>query len=116
VEATLYLPPTLAWSTAEARKLFSELWRLRKQWTVQEEESPAVVVRGHRSTATQKLRIERVWHGATGKWPLNDGQPPNFRGVRVHVSTGYNPGERNRFVSHLTPKPHHLLRGLSNES
>jgi hypothetical protein len=24
------------------------------------------------------------------KWPLNDGQIPNFRGERVHVSTGYN--------------------------
>jgi hypothetical protein len=26
---------------------------------------------------------------------LNEGQRPNFRGVRVHVSTGYNLGEGN---------------------
>jgi hypothetical protein len=29
-------------------------------------------------------------------WPLNDGQIPNSRGVRVHVSTGYNRVEGNR--------------------
>jgi hypothetical protein len=33
------------------------------------------------------------------KWSLNDGQSPNFRGVRVHVSTGYNRAEGNRRAS-----------------
>jgi hypothetical protein len=33
------------------------------------------------------------------KWALNDGQSPNFRVVRVHVSTGYNRVERNRRAS-----------------
>jgi hypothetical protein len=33
------------------------------------------------------------------KWPLDDGQIPNFRGVRVHVSTGYNRVEGNRRAS-----------------
>jgi hypothetical protein len=37
-------------------------------------------------TAMQKLRI--VWCGATENGPLNDGQIPNSRVVRVHVSTG----------------------------
>jgi hypothetical protein len=32
------------------------------------------------------------------KWSLNDGQTPNFRGVRVHVSTGHSRGERNERV------------------
>jgi hypothetical protein len=31
--------------------------------------------------------------------PSNDGQIPNVRGVRVHVSTGYNRGEGNRRAS-----------------
>jgi hypothetical protein len=30
---------------------------------------------------------------------LNDGQIPNFHGVRVHVSTGYNRAEGNRRAS-----------------
>jgi hypothetical protein len=33
------------------------------------------------------------------KWSLNDGQTPNFRGVRVHVSTGHSRGERNERAS-----------------
>ena len=33
------------------------------------------------------------------KWRLNDGQLPNFRGVRVHVSTGYIPPEGHRRAS-----------------
>jgi hypothetical protein len=43
------------------------------------------------------------------KWPLNNGQIPNVRVVRVHVSTGYNRVEgirrasRNRRVSDLPP-------------
>jgi hypothetical protein len=28
---------------------------------------------------------------ARGRQKMNDGQIPNVRGVRVHVSTGYNP-------------------------
>ena len=36
---------------------------------------------------------------------MNEGQIPNFRGVRVHVSTGYNLGERAwRIVSDLPPE------------
>ena len=30
------------------------------------------------------------------EWPLNDGQIPNFRGARVHVSTGYVSREIDR--------------------
>jgi hypothetical protein len=33
------------------------------------------------------------------KWSLNDGQIPNFRDVRVHVSAGYNLAEVNRRAS-----------------
>jgi hypothetical protein len=33
------------------------------------------------------------------KWPLNDGQIPNVRGVRVPVSTRYTPVEGNRRAS-----------------
>jgi hypothetical protein len=33
------------------------------------------------------------------KMALNDGQIPNVRGVRAHVSTGYNRGEGNRRAS-----------------
>jgi hypothetical protein len=43
----------------------------------------------------QRLRIGR----GDRNWPLNEAHRPNFRGVRVHVSTGYNPGERNRRAS-----------------
>jgi hypothetical protein len=52
-------------------------------------------------TAMQQLRIVMVgvWHGATEKGSLNDGQIPNFRGVRVHVSTVYNRVEGNRRAS-----------------
>jgi hypothetical protein len=45
-----------------------------------------------------------------GTGSLNDGRIPNFRGVRVHVSTGYNRAEGNRRalrngrVSDLHPK------------
>jgi hypothetical protein len=45
------------------------------------------------------------------EWSLNDGQIPNFHGVRVHVSTGYNRVEANRRasrngrVSDQNPKP-----------
>ena len=44
-----------------------------------------------------------------GNGSLNDGRIPNFRGVRVHASTGYNAVEgnrrasRNRLVSDLPP-------------
>jgi hypothetical protein len=33
------------------------------------------------------------------KWPLDDGQPSDSRGVRVHASTGYNRVEGNRRAS-----------------
>jgi hypothetical protein len=39
------------------------------------------------------------WHGATGNGPLNDAQIPITRGVRVHVSMGYNRVEGNRRAS-----------------
>jgi hypothetical protein len=35
---------------------------------------------------------------------LNDGQIPDVRGVRVHVSTGYHPGEGNRRVVAKRPR------------
>ena len=43
-------------------------------------------------TAAKKLRILTFKGLARGgrEWPLNDGQIPNVRGVRVHASTGYN--------------------------
>jgi hypothetical protein len=41
----------------------------------------------------------RVWHGGDRKWPLNEEHTPNFRGVRVHVSTGYKRVEGNRRAS-----------------
>jgi hypothetical protein len=44
-------------------------------------------------SAMQQLRIGRIG------WPLNDGQIPNFRGVRVAHGTSYNPGEGNRRAS-----------------
>jgi hypothetical protein len=42
-----------------------------------------------------QLRIVtiRVWHG---EWPLNEGQRPNFSGVRVALGTSYTPGGGNR--------------------
>ena len=42
------------------------------------------------------------------KRPLNDGQIPNVRGVRVHVSTGYNRVEGSRRASRtglVSPSP-----------
>jgi hypothetical protein len=47
------------------------------------------------------MRIEMLGFG-TGhdrKWPLNEGQIPNVRGVRAHASTGYNRVEGNRRAS-----------------
>jgi hypothetical protein len=55
-----------------------------------------------RLAAVQRYRIVTLKGSARGndrKWPVNDGQIPNFRGVRVHVSTGYNHGEGNRRAS-----------------
>jgi hypothetical protein len=53
------------------------------------------------------------------KWPSNDGQIPNSRVVRVHVSTGYNRVEGNRrasrngLVSDLPPGiPHVTIRNF----
>jgi hypothetical protein len=40
-------------------------------------------------------RKGRVWHGAT-ETGVNDGQMPNFRGVRIALGTGYAPVEANR--------------------
>jgi hypothetical protein len=47
------------------------------------------------------LRIVTVrdWHGAARKWSLERCTNPNCRGVRVHVSTGYNRVEVNRRAS-----------------
>jgi hypothetical protein len=49
--------------------------------------------------ATKKLRIVTVGLGGARKWSLNEGHSPNFRGVRVHVSTGYNRVEGDRRAS-----------------
>jgi hypothetical protein len=52
-------------------------------------------------------RNDRFWHGAT-EWCLNDGQIPNFRVVRVHVSTLQScrgkSASRNGLVSDLPPE------------
>jgi hypothetical protein len=56
-------------------------------------------------TAMQKLRIVTLALGfGTGRqrMALNEGQISNFRGVRVHVSKGYNRVERNRRASRET--------------
>jgi hypothetical protein len=39
-----------------------------------------------------------VWRGRQNR-PSNDGQIPDFRGVRLALGTGYNRGERNRRTS-----------------
>jgi hypothetical protein len=45
-------------------------------------------------------RTIRVWQGATeNEWPLHKGKLPISRGVRVHVSAGYNRVEGNRRAS-----------------
>jgi hypothetical protein len=46
-------------------------------------------------TAMEKLRIvsQGLAWGDRERPLMNDGQIPNTRGVRVHVSTGYNPVE-----------------------
>ena len=55
-----------------------------------------------------------AWHGGDRKRPLNDGQIPNFRVVRVHVIAGYNRVEGNRrasrtgLVSDLPPETPHV--------
>jgi hypothetical protein len=44
-----------------------------------------------------ELRIVTLGFGtARQKMALNDGQISNFRGVRVALGTGYNPGEGGR--------------------
>ena len=35
-------------------------------------------------------RRSRVGHGSDRKWPLNEGQRPHFRSVRVALGTGYD--------------------------
>jgi hypothetical protein len=47
----------------------------------------------------QKLRIVTLRAQGDIKWSLNDGQIPNVRVVRVHVSTGYHRVEGNRRAS-----------------
>jgi hypothetical protein len=44
-------------------------------------------------------RNARVWHGATEKGPLNDGQIPNVRGVRVALGSGDTRVEGNRKIA-----------------
>jgi hypothetical protein len=44
-------------------------------------------------------RTTEVWARGDRKCPVNDIQIPNFRGVRVHVSTGHNRVEGNRRAS-----------------
>jgi hypothetical protein len=51
-------------------------------------------------TAMQELRIVTLGLArGDRKCPLNERQIPNFRGVRVHVSTGYTRVEGNRRAS-----------------
>jgi hypothetical protein len=51
-----------------------------------------------------------VWARGDRNWALNEGQIPNFRGVRVALGTGFTRGEgdwraaRNARVSHLPPE------------
>jgi hypothetical protein len=47
----------------------------------------------------EKLRIVSLGLALGRRWPLNDGRIPNFRVVRVHVSTGYSRVEGNRRAS-----------------
>jgi hypothetical protein len=70
----------------------------------------------------EKLRIVTLRFG-TGrqKWSLSEGQIPNTRVVRSHLSTGYNPGMGNRRawrngrVSSSPPEiPHVAIRTLSS--
>jgi hypothetical protein len=52
----------------------------------------------NRRHSDDKLRIGLLRGGR--KWPLNEAQRPQFRGVRVALlGTGYNPGEGNRWAS-----------------
>jgi hypothetical protein len=50
------------------------------------------------SDAEVANRAIRFWRGRQ-KMALDDGQIPNVRGVRVHVSTGYTPLEGNQRAS-----------------
>jgi hypothetical protein len=51
-----------------------------------------------RQTAMEKIanRNVRARHWGDMNWPLNNGQLPNFRGIRLHVRTGYHRAEGNR--------------------
>jgi hypothetical protein len=40
--------------------------------------------------ATGKPEIKLLGFGTGRQWPLNEGQRPRCRGVRVHARTGYN--------------------------
>ena len=51
------------------------------------------------SDAKVANRNAKVGHGATENGPLNDGQIPNFRGVRVALGTGCDRAEGNRRAS-----------------
>jgi hypothetical protein len=61
----------------------------------------------------------KVWRGATENAPLNAGQRPHFRDVRVSLGMGYNPVEGNRWASRngrasdLAPEiPHVTIRNF----
>jgi hypothetical protein len=57
----------------------------------------APAVRGASPPSSQKqLRIVTLGWARCDTWPLNDGQRPNFRVVRVALDTGYDPVEGNR--------------------
>jgi hypothetical protein len=61
----------------------------------------------------------RVWRGGQQKWSSNEGQIPNTRGVRVHVSTGYHRVEGNRRASRngrVSDLPPETLRSVLTSS
>jgi hypothetical protein len=71
---------------------------------------PTACERAH-LTATEKLRIERTGFGAgRQKIPLNDGQIPNFRGIRVALGTGYNRVEGYRRETDVSDLPAETCR------
>jgi hypothetical protein len=75
-------------------------------------------VRPHAPRRLHKLRTgsSRVWHGATetGLGTRDTIPIPHFRGVRVHVSTGHDPGEGNRQQSRDRRRELSLPPGIPN--
>jgi hypothetical protein len=52
-----------------------------------------------------RLQRMRIWRHGDRKWnPLNDGQIPNLRVVRVALGTGSNPRRANRRASRSGPR------------